>query len=131
MTIRRDGYLFALPILISVLLTGCEIPTGGGENPPVYQTQILDIRVEPNPVAVGDTTTFTCITRDSLDQRFRFIWFIDGQPPMQTEENTLRWAADLQPGNHVFSVRADNGEMEEVAPSEEFHVRVIENLTKL
>ena len=56
-----------------LLAGGCvEFSTGGDDGQLSPQTQILDVRVEPNPVAVGDTATFTVVILDSLDASFQF-----------------------------------------------------------
>jgi hypothetical protein len=114
-------------VLIATLVAGCDFSPGGGENPPVFQTEILEVRVEPNPVAVGDTTTLTVIIEDSLDTSFRFSWFIPG-PDTTTEINQLLWIADIDPGTHSAVVSADNGNYENSRQpvAEEFIIEVVE-----
>jgi hypothetical protein len=114
-------------VVLIVMAAGCgEWPSGGeGGLHPGFETEILEVQVEPNPVIQGDTTTFTCIMRDSLDTRFRFRWATNPPGLTTTEENQLHWIASKNPGTHTFSVAADNGDPNRVSPIEEFHVTII------
>jgi hypothetical protein len=118
----RAGLTFFAALAV---FTGCDFPTGG-EHPPVYQTKILDVLVEPNPVAIGDTALFTVIIRDSLDTSFRFTWFGGSLSWQITEQNSIRWVADVPAGHYNFALTADNGIQEEVPPTHEFVVLVVE-----
>lgn len=119
-------YCFVLALL--ALLPGCDLELAGGTNPgddqPEFQTEILAVLVEPDPVVAGDTATFTCIIRDSLDTGFRFRWFLEGSSPVTTNTNQLHWKAPVEPGdyNHIVEARKDGpGDW----PSRLFKVRVI------
>lgn len=82
---------------------GTDVPP---ENP---LTVVLDVRVNPNPVAQGDTAVFKAVIRDSTDDSFRFAWSLSGQNTVVTEGPTLRWLAQVVPGSYsgVVSVRKD------------------------
>ncbi|MEM9665813.1 MAG: hypothetical protein AAF970_12810 [Bacteroidota bacterium] len=67
--------------MLTLSLTGCDIglegdPTGDDRFP--FVTEILEIRVEPSLLAVGDTTLITCVVRDSTNDQLRFIWGVPG-----------------------------------------------------
>ena len=71
----------------TLLLGGCD----SGKPDPIHrQTEILRVEVEPSPVPVGDTATFTGVIEDSTDERFEFTWTIEGEGQTITEDNTLR-----------------------------------------
>jgi len=53
-----------------LLLTGCESFGGDEYRPDV--TEILRVEVEPNPVVAGDTATFTCVVKDSINADLLF-----------------------------------------------------------
>jgi membrane carboxypeptidase/penicillin-binding protein PbpC len=83
------------------------------------------VDVLPNPVVEGDTVTFTCMIADSLDDRFEFTWFIDGESgPIVTSDPTLKWKAELPSGDYIFDVRADNGESERRSVGTSFNVYI-------
>jgi hypothetical protein len=109
------------------LLVGCDWPGSEPEDPVANQTRILRVEVEPNPVAVGDTATFTCIIEDSTDERFRFRWHIEGEPTITTDVNRLQWIADVDPGVYQNGVRADNGSEDSLSVSKGFPVEVVES----
>jgi len=108
-----------------LLLWGCDWTGREPEEPVANQTGILRIEVEPNPVAVGDTATFTRIIEDSTDERFRFIWFLEA-PTRVTEDNQIDWIANKDPGEHRFRVEADNGSEDSLSVSKGFSVEVTE-----
>jgi len=86
-----------------LLLTGCESFGGDEYRPDV--TEILRVEVEPNPVAAGDTVTFTCVVTDSLRQDFKFLWSLPGIDTAVTDTSQYRWAAPSEPGDFHFQVR--------------------------
>jgi hypothetical protein len=93
------------------------------------QTQIIEVRVAPNPVAVGDTATFTCIIEDSLDERFRFQWGIEGDGSLQdtvTKENIFKWVAPNNPKKYLHTVDVDNGAQDSLPTGKSFTVTVTE-----
>jgi hypothetical protein len=110
-----------------LLLGGCDWPGSEPEDPVANQTRILRVEVEPNPVAVGDTATFTCIIEDSTDERFRFRWHIEGEPTITTDVDRLRWIADVEPRVYQNGVRADNGSEDSLSVSKGFSVEVVES----
>lgn len=75
---RRSLFALSWAAYLMVLTAGCitEIPEGPEISP--LQTKILEVRVVPDPVVVGDTARFTCIIEDSLDTRFHFRWIFSG-----------------------------------------------------
>jgi len=114
----------------TLLLTGCDLEGIGGTNPglgPASQTDILDVRVEPNPVAVGDTAVFTCAIADSTDERFEFRWVGGGGDVVETptEDSTALWIAPDASGVYRPGVTADNG-TDGAPPSRTFTVTVVD-----
>jgi hypothetical protein len=114
----------------TLLLTGCDLEGIGGTNPgpgPASQTDILDVRVEPNPVAVGDTAVFTCVIADSTDERFEFRWAFSAgtENGAVTMDNTYLWRAPNEPGEYRHRVGANNG-TDAAPPSRSFTVTVVD-----
>lgn len=114
----------AASVLVAVLalaglLGGCDGWPGGSPDPdPPPQTEILAIRMDPDTVAAGDTMLIHCVIRDSLDDRFTFMWVLARAGTMLPVDGTLtgpkiRWVApeDVRPGISRFSggVNVDNG----------------------
>lgn len=107
-----------LLLLFIVFLTGCldfSLNWGDDDNSgsfPGYQTAIREVKIEPNPIAVGDSVTFTCIIRDSLDTSFHFLWRpntqITYEPDIRTETNFLKTTVYHLPGTYTGKVTADN-----------------------
>lgn len=108
----KTHFSFSL-LILAAFLSGCDF--AGGTNPgggPVYQTEVLEVRVEPMPVVVGDTVTFTAIIRDSLDMSFRFSWDLgipSGSPFNGTEistgnDNHVGWVVPGKAGLYLHSV---------------------------
>ncbi len=107
---------FAVGLL---LFAGCELPFSDSappkEIPP--QTEILRIDVDPNPVALGDTTRVTVVIRDSLDTRFKYSWSpapcfsVVGAPiPPVTDTNSVLLAVITSiPHTCRVNVFVDNG----------------------
>ena len=113
--------LFATLFTATLLLGGCD---SGKPDPIFRQTEILRVEVEPSPVPVGDTATFTCIIEDSTDERFEFRWFLDALTRI-TDTNQINWVAEVDTGKHRFTVEADNGSTEKRPASSRFTVEVI------
>lgn len=60
-----------------ILFNGCDAYGTRGtppDPPPEPQTEILEIRLDPDTVAVGDTVLIHAVIRDSLDSRFVYDW---------------------------------------------------------
>ena len=90
---------------LSVLLGACEIPMGGDEyDPPA--AAILDVRVEPDPVVVGDTATFTCVVEQNAPS-LRFGWIFPGGFD-SSSTNQYRWVASVPPDDYQVVVRVDS-----------------------
>ena len=84
----------AAPLLLTIALVsagGCEFEVGGAKDDPEV-AEIVDVKVEPNPVAVGDTATFTCVIENARSDELTFAWFLPGigNSP-HTEVNRFRW----------------------------------------
>lgn len=111
----------------------------GGDPIEAKQTTILDVIVEPDTVAPGDTATFTCVIEDSLDERFRFRWadidngnMLDGKREETeytityiTEDKSTRWIAPDSVGHLIsFEVEANNGSKDSVSVYHSFSIRI-------
>jgi len=88
--------LWLLPLSL-LLLNGCDCCPMGGPDP--LATEILDVRVEPNPVAVGSPTTFTAIIRDSTETVFRYYWSVPGGA--ETVVPRYTWIPMVEPGEYT------------------------------
>ena len=98
---RLPSLPFAL--LLALVLAACEVPMGGDEYDPPAAT-ILDVRVEPNPVAVGDTATFTCVIERNA-AGLDFAWNSPGIGNIvHTTTNQYRWVAPEEPGTYFHQV---------------------------
>ncbi|PSQ66607.1 MAG: hypothetical protein BRD32_02230 [Bacteroidetes bacterium QH_2_64_74] len=121
---RRFLHPFLATLLTAtLLLVGCD---SGKPDPIFRQTEILRVEVEPSPVPIGDTATFTCVIEDSTDEQFEFTWTIEGEGQTVTEGNTLQWIANVETGTYSGLVRADNGSEDSLSVSEDFTVEVVE-----
>lgn len=125
--------LITMIVAVFATMTDC----GGGAPDPEptfdYQTKILEVRVIPDTVAVGDTVLFHCIIEDSLDPSFEFKWLTipdDDLIPVDGEINGPKvwWKAEKvfgrDPGEIVkvrFTVLVDNGDESKDPPNKTFH----------
>jgi hypothetical protein len=131
------GTALIFSLLIISGIGACDIYSDGGgdkEQPP--QTRIIDVLVEPDTVAPGDTASFTCVIEDSLDTRFKFYWYVDtGQildaelfddnPVVyETNVNDVLWVAPQELGFNSFSVRVNNGAEDSVSVKTSFVIVV-------
>lgn len=129
---------FILVVIVGMLLYGCNFlpnDTGGDEILPP-QTSILDVRVEPDTVAPGDTASFTCVIEDSTDDRFRFGWLIDDGKVLSAEfiggdyseyisnTNSIQWIAPLSKGDYLFAVFVNNGSEDSLSVDDGFRIVV-------
>jgi len=117
--------LLLTTILVSLLYSCSTTP----DPSPPLQTRILQIKVQSNPVIVGDTTTFTCIIADSLDKRFSFRWRFEGVvDDTVTKENKIDWIAPNNPKEFVHLVTAFiNTDSDSVPDRQTFNVEVVED----
>ncbi len=128
-----------LPVLLfgSLWLAGCEFPADtGGDKAMPYQTRILEVKIQPDTVAVGDTARITCIIRDSTDKRFLFLWhFSRGKILHAMYNSTLQgytsdtsnyvfWIAPDLTGLYGFDVKVNNGS-DSTPVTQGFDIRVI------
>ena len=74
--------VLSLPLVVAFFATlaACDglgppasIPPGP---PPAAQTRVVRLTLDPDTVAVGDTTLIHVVIEDSLDTRFRYLWAI-------------------------------------------------------
>lgn len=119
--------------LISILaiLESCGVPDP--EPTYDYQTEILEVRVIPDTVAVGDTVLFHCIIEDSLDSSFEFNWISIPDDDLIPVNSTIkgpkiRWRAERFFGSDPgeirrvrFTVIVDNGDESKDPPNETFY----------
>ena len=79
-----------LIFLLPLLLTSCDWTITDDDPPVEFVTEILEVKVSPNPVKLGDMVTFTCVIKDSTDPNLEFAWAISGyQGVTRTVENTI------------------------------------------
>lgn len=124
-------YLTAI-ILIG-LIQACTYGTPDPE--PVPQTEILEIRLTPDTVAVGDTVLIHCLIKDSLDTRFNFFWNLDKERTVSVNGKIdgprIKWWAKgfeyLELGevqSLTTSVRVDNNSEDSVSVTEVFQIDI-------
>lgn len=96
--------LLATGLVVALLFSGCD-SFGGDEYRPKV-TEILDVRVEPNPVAVGDTAVFTCVVEDNADTTLAFKWFLGNTfGVVDTDTSQFKWAAPSEVKTYSHKVR--------------------------
>jgi len=107
-------------------LTACD---QAAPHPPV--TSIVRVEVEPNPVTVGDTATFTCVITDSLDSGFKYLWDIEGdnRASFATQENQFKWIAPSTPDTFSHKVAVSKPESSKDGSQAYFDVYVIADST--
>lgn len=129
-----------LLILGAVFLTSCiSNPMEGfcawgpdcGESsnytPPEYQTRIIRVDIEPNPVVAGDSVTFTCIIRDSLNPDFYYRWKVDPNDSVFpiSATNTYSIKSTDSTGTYTGVVYASNDDSSKEEPVRYFDYEVI------
>ena len=72
-----------------------------------YQTRILEVKIQPDTVAVGDTARITCIIRDSTDKRFLFLWHFSRGKILHAMYNSTLQGYTSDTSNYVFWVAPD------------------------
>ena len=133
--------LFVTTLLLAVLLYGCGLPSdGGGPQILPHQTEILEVRVQPDTVAPADTASITCVITDSTDTRFKFYWvsgdgkvlgakLIDGGLGSDYEYGSgsspsIKWIAPDKSDTYSFLVSVDNGSSDSTSVNQNFSVIV-------
>ena len=130
---------FILVVIVGMLLYGCNFlpnDTGGDEILPP-QTTILDVRVEPDTVAPGDTASFTCIIEDSLDKSFKFYWLVDVGTALNGEvsdpdypsiyktiDNSISWLSPQAKGLYSLEIAVNNDSEDSVGVRTSFSIVV-------
>ena len=73
--LAMSSKLVALSVLV-VALAACDtFPKTTPPDPPAPAvTRVVRVTLDPDTVAVGDTTLIHVVVEDSLDTRLRFIW---------------------------------------------------------
>jgi hypothetical protein len=112
---------------MALLPAGCIVDNPDVPEEKPLQTSILEVRVEPDPVVVGDTARFTCLIEDSLDTRFRFRWLLFGELGITiTDVNHVEWVApDVSDTTITNWVEVDNGSPDSASVSKSFKVTVV------
>ncbi|MEX0779094.1 MAG: hypothetical protein WD491_00070 [Balneolales bacterium] len=123
-TLLKKSYLFLL--LLFAAYACDDINIGGGLPEPPYQTEILEVRVEPDTVAAGDSVRFTCVIKDSLDDRFIYNWVIRNVAPTSTESNSITIKAPDKPNTYSNLVSAYIPEQVGKRPNKIFYYEVID-----
>lgn len=122
-------HAFCLVIMLGSLLFsfGCK-DNGPGPDPPAGPPQILEVTAEPDPVPVEDTTIFTCIIDDSLNEAYNFSWQLsqsDGSiQDTVTDTHMYHWAAPADTGTYAHSVSVVQEELTD-PPTRSFSVTVM------
>ena len=117
-----------------LVLSGCGDLFGSPPDPPQeLQTEILEIRLMPDTVAVGDTLLIHAIISDSLDSRFKYFWGLGDLIPVNgtTVGPKIRFiaprtsdvAGEVSPV--TSSVRVDNASTDSLAVTELFDIPVL------
>ncbi|HKI47127.1 MAG TPA: hypothetical protein VKA08_17485 [Balneolales bacterium] len=102
-----------LPVLLfgSLWLAGCgglaPGSTDPGDKAMPYQTRILEVKIQPDTVAVGDTARITCIIQDSTDKRFLFLWHFSRGKILHAMYNSTLQGYTSDTSNYVFWVAPD------------------------
>ena len=115
-----------MSVVIGTIGSGCT--TYPEPPPPPPQTDILRVEKEPNPVATGDTATFTCVIEDSTDERFRFYWtfHFSADQDTVTKENKAKWIAPDTSGVFNHGVTVNNGVQDSMPPGRSFNIEVVD-----
>jgi len=105
-TVSCFPLLVAVLIAASLLIVGCDA-IGTKPLPPVG---LDSVRVEPRPVVVGDTATFTAVLQqDALNSvsQLEFRWFnANKNRQFNTKDNEFHWPAPLDTGTVEFIITA-------------------------
>ena len=90
--------------LALLVVNGCGQMGGNEFDPPA--AEIVEVTVEPDPVVVGDTATFTCVVERNAPS-LRFGWFFPGGFD-GSDTNRYRWVASVPPGDYQIVVTVDS-----------------------
>ena len=82
-TVLRHIRSLALSVMLSAL-AACDVgPVTTPLDPPTpAQTRVVRLTLDPDTVAVGDTTLIHVVIEDSLDARFRYEWGMPNTLPV-------------------------------------------------
>ncbi|MGD8426226.1 MAG: hypothetical protein PVH63_01285 [Balneolaceae bacterium] len=128
---KHTSYLAQL-VIIPLLVYSCNFnigPTDWNDFEIDWETKIISVKIDPNPVEVNETVTFTCIIEDSTDPSFDFIWEI--QPDYWdssrvTSKNKFSITAPDTAGTYMGNVQATNYDPDKVRDIRWFNYQVIE-----
>ena len=88
---------------VMLLLAGCD---GWRSAPDPLATEIIDVRVDPNPVVQGQVVKVTVVTPDSLSSDLTYHW-VGLEGVGSTREPRIEWQASYEPGEYRFAVSID------------------------
>lgn len=94
-----------------------------------WQTEIIRVDIDPDPVEVGQPVTFTCIIKDSTDSSFEFTWYIEpnhADTAYVTSENTFIITAPDTAGSFTGSVAANNHDPDKIRAIRYFRYDVVD-----
>lgn len=121
-------------IVIALMASDCTLGTPDPE--PIPQTRVLEIKLTPDTVAVGDTVLIHCVIEDSLDSRFKFYWNLGEERTIPVNGSftgpRIKWWAKgfehLDSGEvqtPIRGVRVDNGSQDSITDYKSFEIPVI------
>jgi len=101
----RQILLLNIYLMSGFTLVGCDIHIDDSIDRPTPLTEIVRVEVLPNPVAVGDSLTLRCVTKDSLatGTGYVYAWGLpEGYRYFST--HTIRVKAPAIPGTYDYTV---------------------------
>lgn len=112
-------YLLSFSILIAFY--SCSVD-GTEDYEDIFQTRILSVEINPQPVTRGDTLKLKCIITDSLDSSFKYLWKIEGMSDIETSQNSLNIIWKNPPGTYNGFVDVDNSDDKLRPPNSSFPI---------
>ena len=98
---------YSLVFAALLFCAGCDgLFPSGKEDPPA--TNILGLRVEPDPVPVGATATLTVVHSDSTASGLSYYWELPGSNNnVRTNAPQVQWSTPAEPGQYRLAVDID------------------------
>ncbi len=124
-------------IFLSVcfLIAACDSLPGLDSDPsdPPPVTEIIAVKVEPNPVVVGDTTKLTAIIKDSLRTDLGYLWSVRGtgiilgtdSNIVNGDEASVFVVAGSNPGEYICKLEVSDDQGAEGIVSTGFTISVV------